>query len=130
MSALRVLVVDDNFMNLEMASFVLGADAMEVETADGAQEALAKISRFKPELILMDIQMPGMDGVTLARRLKADVATRQIVIVAFTAYAMRGDAAKLTSAGCDGYISKPIDVGTFAAEVRGYAGRAANVNQV
>ena len=130
MSALRVLVVDDNFMNLEMASFVLSADAIEVETAGDAQEALAKIPLFKPELILMDIQMPGMDGVTLARRLKADVATRQIVIVAFTAYAMRGDAAKLTSAGCDGYISKPIDVGTFAAEVRGYAGRAANVNQV
>ncbi|MGS0755926.1 response regulator [Roseateles sp. GG27B] len=124
MSVLRVLVVDDNFMNLEMASFVLTADAIEVATAGGAQEALAKISGFKPALILMDIQMPGMDGVTLTRRLKADVATRQIVIVAFTAYAMKGDAAKLTSAGCDGYISKPIDVGTFAAEVRAFADQA------
>ncbi len=130
MSALRVLVVDDNFMNLEMASFVLSADAIDVETAADAQEAIAKISAFKPELILMDIQMPGMDGVTLTRHLKADATTQAIVIIAFTAYAMKGDAAKLTAAGCDGYISKPIDVSTFAAQVRAYGGQAADVNQV
>ena len=118
MSALRVLVVDDNFMNLEMASFVLSADAIDVETAADAQAALAKISAFKPELILMDIQMPVMDGVTLTRRLKADASTQTIVIIAFTAYAMKGDEAKLTAAGCDGYISKPIDVSTFAAQIR------------
>lgn len=130
MSALRVLVVDDNFMNLEMASFVLDADAIEVETAGGAQEALAKIAWFKPALILMDIQMPVMDGVTLTRRLKADASTQAIVIIAFTAYAMKGDEAKLTAAGCDGYISKPIDVSTFAAQVRAYASKAADVNQL
>jgi two-component system cell cycle response regulator DivK len=130
MSALRVLVVDDNFMNLEMASFVLSADAIEVETAADAQAALAKIATFKPALILMDIQMPGMDGVTLMRRLKADATTQAIVIIAFTAYAMKGDAVKLTAAGCDGYISKPIDVSTFAAQVRAYGGPPADVNRV
>ena len=127
MSALRVLVVDDNFMNVEMASYVLSANAITVETAEDAQEALAKIPGFKPDLILMDIQMPGMDGVMLTQRLKADAATRQIIVIAFTAYAMKGDAARLTAAGCDGYIAKPIDVRTFAAQVLAYRSQATEV---
>ena len=64
--------------------------------------------------------MPGMDGLELTRRLKADPATRHIAIVAFTAYAMKGDEARMRAAGCDGYLSKPIDMGTFAARVRSY----------
>jgi len=75
---------------------------------------------FEPDLILMDIQMPGMDGLELTRLLKADARTRPIVIVAFTAYAMKGDEAKFRAAGCDGYLSKPIDVATFAEQVRAY----------
>ena len=118
MDLTRVLIVDDNEMFLEMAKFVLTAAANVVETAADASEALLKIPFFLPDVILMDIQMPVMDGMALARRLKADPATRHIVIVAFTAYAMKGDEARMRAAGCDGCIAKPIDVASFAAEVR------------
>nr|WP_315426038.1 response regulator [uncultured Albidiferax sp.] len=118
MSAPRVLIVDDNAMNLAIAQVVLQADAFEVECAGGAAEALQKVDLFRPELILMDIQMPGMDGLELTQLLKARPATQGIVVVAFTAFAMRGDEAKMRSAGCDGYLSKPIDVKQFAQQVR------------
>ena len=118
MSAPRVMVVDDNALNIELVSFVLGADGFEIAAALDAEQALAQLPAFDPELILMDIQMPGMDGLELTRLLKADAATRHIVIVAFTAYAMKGDEAKLREAGCDGYVAKPIDVRSFAAQVR------------
>ena len=118
MSAPRVMVVDDNALNIELVSFVLGADGFEVAAALDAEQALAQLPAFAPALVLMDIQMPGTDGLELTRRLKADAATRHIVIVAFTAYAMKGDEAKLREAGCDGYIAKPINVGSFAAQVR------------
>ena len=71
-------------------------------------------------LVLMDIQLPGMDGLALTHRIKADPALRHIVVVAFTAYAMRGDELRFLAAGCDGYLAKPIDVMSFAARVRGY----------
>ena len=116
----RVLVVDDNTLNLELVSFVLDAAGLEVACATHAAQALALIPTFRPALILMDIQMPGVDGVTLTRQLKADPATRDIFIVAFTAYAMKGDDAKMRAAGCDAYLSKPFDVSTFAQTVRGF----------
>ena len=119
LAALRVLVVDDNPLNIELASFVLEADGITVEAAADALQALDRLARRHPDLILMDIQMPGMDGLVLTRRLKADPHTRHIVIVAFTAYAMKGDEARLRAAGCDGYLAKPIDVGSFARSVRG-----------
>jgi CheY-like chemotaxis protein len=114
------MVVDDNALNVELVQFVLGADGFEVAAAADAMQALAELPEFEPVLVLMDIQMPGMDGLELTRRLKADAATRDIVIVAFTAYAMKGDEARLRAAGCDGYISKPIDVKSFAAQVRAH----------
>lgn len=118
MSATRVLVVDDNAMNLELVKFVLDADGFLVETAADASEALVRIGSFQPEVVLMDIQLPGMDGLELTRLLKANPALRHIVVLAFTAYAMQGDEAKMLAAGCDGYLSKPINVATFAASVR------------
>jgi two-component system cell cycle response regulator DivK len=118
MSQTRVLVVDDNEMFIEMARFVLAAAAFRVEVASDAGEALARIPVFQPDMILMDIQMPGVDGVELTRRLKADPATRHIPVVAFTAYAEQGDELPLKAAGFAGYIGKPIEVTTFAAEVR------------
>jgi two-component system cell cycle response regulator DivK len=120
MTSPRVLVVDDNQMNLELVEFILNADACTVASAGQAHQAMALIGSFQPELILMDIQMPGMDGLELTRRLKADPDTRHIVIIAFTAYAMKGDEAKMLAAGCDGYLSKPIDVATFASRVRSF----------
>jgi two-component system, cell cycle response regulator DivK len=117
-AAPRVLVVDDHRLNIELVSFVLAADGFEVDAATDAGQALHCIAAACPDLILMDIQMPGMDGLELTRRLKADPATGGIVVVAFTAYAMKGDEARMLAAGCDGYLSKPIEVGSFAARVR------------
>ena|SRR5450631_2319554 len=124
MTAARVLIVDDNALNVQLASFVLTQAAFETESAADAQEALKLIPVFRPDLILMDIQMPGMDGLALTRMLKADPVTRDIVMVAFTAYAMKGDEVKFRAAGCDGYLRKPIEVLHFADEVRACLGPA------
>lgn len=118
MNAPRVLLVDDNAMNVELVTFVLNDAGIAVDSAVDASEALSKIESFRPVLILMDVQLPGMDGLTLTRRLKADPACRHITVVAFTAYAMKGDEAKMLAAGCNAYLSKPIDVATFAASVQ------------
>jgi len=118
MTAPRALVVDDNAMTLELVSFVLAADRFVVQTAADAAAALAWIPLFRPDVILMDVQMPGIDGLALTRTLKADPATRHIVIVAMTACAMNGDEGRMRDAGCDGYISKPIEVATFCSKVR------------
>jgi CheY-like chemotaxis protein len=105
----RVLVVDDNAANLRLLHVLLAAESYDVRTAGDALEALAVLEQFRPRLILMDLQMPGMDGFELTRRLKGDPRTRDIVIVAITAYALKGDEEKARAAGCDGYVSKPID---------------------
>lgn len=120
MSPPRVLVVDDNMANRALTTFVLDAAGLEVATAIDAETAMAEVAGFAPDLILMDIQLPGLDGMALAGRLKAEPVTQHIVIIAFTAFAMKGDEARMLAAGCDGYIAKPFDVVTFAATVRGY----------
>ncbi len=117
MNSPRVLIVDDNALNVELARVVLQASDITVDCAADANQAVDQITAFEPDLILMDIQMPGMDGLELMRRLKASPQTQGIVVVAFTAYAMNGDQAKMREAGCDGYIAKPIDVATFTATV-------------
>jgi two-component system, cell cycle response regulator DivK len=114
----RVLVIDDNDMFAEMAKFALTAADYAVETSSDAQRALSTIPVFLPDLILMDIQMPDIDGIQLTKRLKADPATRHIVIVAFTAYAAKGDEHGLKAAGFDGFVAKPVNVMTLAAELR------------
>jgi two-component system, cell cycle response regulator DivK len=116
----RVLIVDDNAMNIDLVSFLLTADAMQVESAANAAQASERIAAQAPDLILMDIQLPGIDGLELTQRLKADPATRHIVIVALTAYAMKGDEARMLAAGCDGYIAKPVEVTTFTQQVRSF----------
>jgi two-component system cell cycle response regulator DivK len=120
----RVLVVDDNPANLRLLRLLLAAEAYEVRTANGAEQALAMLEDFRPRLILMDLQMPGIDGFELTRRLKDDEATRDIVIVALTAYAMKGDEEKAREAGCDGYVSKPIDTRTLPALIAAHLGAA------
>jgi CheY-like chemotaxis protein len=123
----RILIVDDNAMNIDLVSFLLAADSMQVESAADAAQASARIAALPPDLILMDIQMPGVDGLELTRRLKADPATRRIPIVALTAYAMKGDEDRMLAAGCDGYIAKPVEVATFTRRVREFLVRAAPV---
>jgi CheY-like chemotaxis protein len=109
MTADTVLIVDDNATNLKLARVVLTTAGYEARTAVDAASALDTLKTFKPRVILMDIQMPGMDGLTLTRRLKSDPATRDIVVIALTAYAMKGDDEKALASGCAGYITKPID---------------------
>ena len=115
---IRVLVVDDNAVNVELATFVLRSQGFVVESASSADQAIARTRAFEPDAILMDIQMPDVDGVEAIRRLREDSMTRNVVIIAFTAYAMKGDEQKLRAAGCDGYIAKPIDVASFGQAVR------------
>ncbi len=104
-----ILVVDDNAVNLRLARMLLVQEGYDVRTASDAAEAIAAIRESPPRLILMDLQMPGMDGFELTRRLKSDPATAGILIVALTAYAMKGDDERARAAGCDGYVAKPID---------------------
>lgn len=118
MGAPRILIADDNAMNVAIAETVLLAEHFEVAVAVDGLEVLQQVASFRPDLILMDIQMPGRDGLALTRELKADAATRHIRIVAFTAFAMRGDEARMRAAGCDGFLSKPIEVLKFGAQVR------------
>jgi two-component system, cell cycle response regulator DivK len=121
----RVLIVDDNDMNIQLADFVLSRAGFVVDSALTVNQALDRIAAVQPDLILMDIQMPDMDGLELTRHLKAQAATRDIAVVAFTAYAMTGDEKKMLAAGCKGYISKPIDVRLFADQVRSFIGAPA-----
>lgn len=113
MAGERILIVDDNATNLKLVAYLMKANGYVVDTALDAEFALEAIRANRPDVILMDIQLPGIDGLELTRRLKADPATRDIVIVAVTAYAMKGDQAKALQAGCDDYITKPIDTRTL-----------------
>ncbi len=112
-----ILVVDDNAMNLKLASRVLEAYGFRVTCVGSGEEALQSIERELPDLVLMDIALPGIDGLTLTRQLKADARYQGMKIVALTASAMKGDDVKAYAAGCDGYIPKPIDTRTFASQV-------------
>ena len=117
-----ILVVDDNAANLKLARVLLQAEGYEVHVAADAEEALSVLAITRPRLVLMDIQLPGMDGLELTRRLKADPATKGIVILAMTAYAMKGDDEKALAAGCDGYITKPIDTRALPGVVARHLG--------
>jgi CheY-like chemotaxis protein len=104
-----ILVVDDNPQNLKLIRVLLTGEGYAVRTAADAEEALRLLEGYAPRLILMDLQLPGMDGLELTRRLKADPRRRGVLVVALTAYAMKGDEEKARAAGCEGYVTKPID---------------------
>ncbi len=109
MTSRTILIVDDNPSNMKLVSFLLTAKGYSVRTAASALEAIDSIKEQVPQLILMDLQMPQMDGLTLTRKLRSEPATQHVPIVAVTAYAMKGDERRAIEAGCDGYITKPID---------------------
>src|SRR5665647_1101206 len=117
MSGEKILIVDDNPTNLKLVAYLMRANGYEVSTAIDADAALANIRDKAPALILMDVQLPGIDGLELTRQLKADPATRDIIIVAVTAYAMKGDQDKAVAAGCDDYVTKPIDTRSLPATI-------------
>jgi two-component system cell cycle response regulator DivK len=119
-----ILLVDDSLPNLKLTRFLLMEDGFEVRTAENAEQAIQALERSVPDMILMDIQMPGMDGLALTRHLRRDWdgSLRNVPIVALTASAIKGDEQIARAAGCDGYITKPIDTRTFVGQVRDYAG--------
>jgi two-component system cell cycle response regulator DivK len=106
----ELLIVDDNAINLKLARVLLQSEGYTVYTATDAEVAIRVLGSVKPRIILMDLQLPGRDGLELTRRLKANAATREIVIIAVTASAMKGDEERARAAGCDGYVAKPIDI--------------------
>ncbi len=110
MAGESILIVDDNPTNLKLARIVLEGEDYAVTTAVNASEVLELPASVRPRLILMDIQLPDLDGLELTRRLRKDPRFDGVLIVALTAYAMKGDRAKAMDAGCDGYITKPIDI--------------------
>ena len=117
MSTRRVLLIEDNLMNMELATDLLETAGFEVLKAERADKGIALAIAQHPDIVLMDIALPGMDGLEATRRLKKDPRTAGIPIVALTASAMLGDDFKAQSAGCCGYIAKPIDTRLFAQTV-------------
>ncbi len=115
--SVNVLVVDDNPTNLKLVCELLELAKYDVYQAMNAEEAILKINDTPLDLILMDIELPGTDGLTLTKLLKEDLKTKHITIVALTAFAMKGDAQKAFAAGCDGYITKPIDTRKFVEQI-------------
>lgn len=114
----RILIVDDNAVNLKLAADVLEAAGFVIDRAVDADQAQRVLINIVPDLILMDIALPGMDGLTLTRKLKADPRFASIPIIALTASAMKGDDHKALEAGCTSYITKPIDTRRLAQQLQ------------
>jgi len=120
----RILVVEDNEMNMQLVEFLLDEGGYGIIRAPSGEDAIAVArSGEQIDLILMDIHLPGIDGLSVVRELKRDPQTRAIPILALTAHAMRGDKDRFLQAGCDGYISKPIDVKTFLGSIEPFVRR-------
>ncbi len=121
----KILIVDDNPTNLTLVTFLVKSFGYQVETAIDADTTLAAIHASQPDAILMDIQLPGIDGLELTRRLKAEPSTRSVAVIALTAYAMKGDREKAFAAGCDEYMTKPIDANLLRDVIARHVGGAA-----
>jgi two-component system cell cycle response regulator DivK len=113
-----ILIVEDNATNMKLSSFLLESADYTVLMATTAEVGVAMAREQHPDLILMDIQLPGMDGLQATALLKADESTRDIPVLALTALAMKGDEERIRAAGCDGYIAKPLDYKSFLAEIK------------
>jgi two-component system cell cycle response regulator DivK len=116
----RILVVEDQEDNRQIIRDMLSATDYEITEAENGEEALAAVAKQRPDLILMDIQMPVLDGYEATRRIKADLALRSIPIIAVTSYALSGEEKKAREAGCDDYVPKPYSQRELLAKIRGY----------
>jgi CheY-like chemotaxis protein len=114
MTPKRILIIEDNLLNLELATDLLEANGFVVFSAQTAEEGLRMARELSPDLVLMDFGLPGMDGLAAAKDLKANPATRHLAVVGHSAHAMKGDKELALHAGCDGYLTKPIQTRTFA----------------
>ncbi len=120
------LIVEDNALNLKLMRDLLeAADIATWQTRDGSR-ALKLVREHRPDIILMDIQLPDVSGLEVTRQIKADAELRHIPIIAVTALALRGDEERVLEAGCDAYISKPISVANFLEEIEKFLGKAEN----
>ena len=117
MAGAKLLLVEDNPVNRRLAMFLLHSQGYQVREATSAQEAFEILKTEPMDLIVMDIQLPGMDGLAATTKLKAEPATANIPVIAVTSYAMAGDREKALAAGCSGYVTKPIDKTIFLAEI-------------
>lgn len=117
-----ILLIEDNEQNRYLTTFLLEAKGYQVTCAADGAEGVALAERLLPSVILLDIQLPSMDGYAVARALRANAALRETPIVAVTSYAMQGDRERTIAAGCSGYIEKPIDPETFVADVERFLG--------
>ena len=122
--AKRILVVEDNDLNRKLFCDVLAANGHEVEPVADGGEVIARARAFVPDLVLMDIQLPGVSGLDLIGELKADAAFRNVPVLAVTAYAGKGDEERIRAAGAEGYLAKPVSIGPFMQAVRGLLGDA------
>lgn len=118
MAGETVLVVDDAPVNLKLTDILLRKEGYTVRAVPDAEEALRVLGNFCPRVILVDIQLPGMNGLELTRRVKQDPRTRDTIVIALTACAMREDEERALAAGCDGFITKPIDTHTLGPRIR------------
>jgi len=118
-----VLIVEDNDKNLKLARDLLQFAGLRTLEATSAEDGIAIAKRERPDLVLMDIQLPGMDGIAALRSLRDDQRTASIPVVALTASVMKSDRERFDAAGFDGFMQKPVDVKTFAADVRGFCAR-------
>jgi CheY-like chemotaxis protein len=116
----KVLIIEDNPLNLELATDLLEITGHVVCQAQTAEEGLRMARQTMPDVILMDLSLPGMDGLAATKALRAEPATRHLTIIALTANAMKGDEEAALSAGCDGYLAKPIDTRTFAVRIAAF----------
>lgn len=120
MAAESILVVDDVPLNLKLTGILLQREGFQVHTTPDAEHALSLLRGFHPDLMLVDIELPGMDGLTLTRQVKQNPTTRDIVVVAVSGHASDGDNRQALEAGCDGYLSKPVDPTILVSSIRDY----------
>jgi CheY-like chemotaxis protein len=116
----QILVVEDHPLNLELVRDLLEAHGYTVAAAGNAEECMARIAGQRPDLILMDVQLPGKDGLQITAELRANQATRSLRIIAMSAHAMAVDAERARAAGCDGYLTKPIQTRLFAQQIAAF----------
>ena len=127
MDGKNILLVEDNEVNRRLAGFLLRSHGYQVREATTAAAAFEMVEKERPDLIVMDIQLPGMDGLEITRKLKEQPATADIPVIAVTSYAMKGDREKALAAGCAGYVTKPIDKNTFIQEVAAHLGNKSRI---
>jgi CheY-like chemotaxis protein len=115
-----ILLIEDNEQNLYLATFLLKQNGFDVIPARSGPEGIEQAAKVRPDLIILDIQLPQMDGYAVARALRQNPALKDVPIVAVTSYAMAGDRERALEAGCNGYIEKPINPDTFKSEIERY----------